>query len=210
MTVRCRLALLVIAGLVLTGCGSVHSGNAAVVGDERISMSEADEVTEGYCTLAAQNAAAQGASSIPGAEVRRQALSLLILESVAEQVAERDDISITVAGLDREDLAQARQIFGDQTDLVVSTIKRNERALAVATELARRQLGAEADDMSEQELGQVGQEILRAEADAMDLSIDPRFGMTGIGEPASPSGSLSVAGPVLEGQQLPEALSCSA
>ena len=210
MTVRCRLALLVVAGLVLTGCGSVHSGNAAGVGDERISMNEADEVTEGYCTLAAQNAAAQGTTSIPGAEVRRNALSLLILESVAEQVAEREDISITVAGLDRSDLAQARQVFGDQTDLVVSTIKRNERALAVAMELARRQLGDEADDLSEQELGQIGQEILRAEADSMDLSIDPRFGMAGIGEPASPSGSLSVAGPVLEGQELPEALSCSA
>ncbi len=210
MTVRCRLALLVVAGLVLTGCGSVHSGSAAVVGDERISMNEADHVTEGYCVLAAQNAAAQGSAAIPGADVRRQALSLLILESVAEQVAERDDISITVPDLDRSALAQARQVFGDQTDLVVSTIKRNERALAVATELARRQLGEDAADMNDQELGQLGQQILRAEAEDMDVSIDPRFSMAGIGDVTASTGSLSVAGPVIEGQQLPDALNCSA
>ncbi|RLV56582.1 hypothetical protein D9V41_05780 [Aeromicrobium phragmitis] len=210
MSARSRLVVLAVAATALTACGPVQPGSAAVVGDTRISMAEADEVSEGYCALSLATATAQGTSSIPGGDVRRQALSLLIIESVATQVAEDEGIDVPSPGLSDEETQQARQLFGEQTDLVVSTIARNERALAVATKLAERELGARAEQMSQQELARAGQQLLMEQAGDLDIEIDPRFGMSGLGEVVAPTGSLSVPGPVIEGQELPAALTCRA
>lgn len=210
MSARSRLVVLAAVAVALAGCGPVQPGSAAVVGDTRISMAEADEVSEGYCELSLATATAQGASSLPNGDVRRQALSLLIMESVAEQVAEQEGIGVPTPGLSDEETEQARQLFGESTDLVVSTIARNERALAVATQLAERELGARAEQMSEQQLAQTGQQLLLERAGEVDIEIDPRFGMSGVGEVVAATGSLSVPGPVIEGQELPEALTCRA
>lgn len=209
MNVR-RGLVMVAFGALLAACGPVHAGSAAVVGSDRISMTEADEVSQGYCTLSMATAAMQGRNSIPGGDVRRQALSLLILESVAEQVAEQEGFSVHTPKLSGDEAQQARQLFGDRTELVAEAIARNEKALSVATRLAQRELGAEADSMSEQELAQAGQQLLFERAESFDIEIDPRFGMTGLGEIAAPTGSLSVPGPAVQGQELPEVLSCTA
>ncbi|WP_293781658.1 SurA N-terminal domain-containing protein [uncultured Aeromicrobium sp.] len=210
MSARSRLVVLAVVAMALAGCGPVQPGSAAVVGDTRISMAEADEVSEGYCALSLATATAQGASSLPNGDVRRQALSLLIMESVAEQVAEQEGIGVPTPGLSDEETEQARQLFGENTDLVVSTIARNERALAVATQLAEHELGARAEQMSEQQLAQAGQQLLLERAGEVDIEIDPRFGMSGVGEVVAATGSLSVPGPVIEGQELPDALTCRA
>jgi len=210
MTVRSRLAGLAGVGLLLVGCGPAHSGSAAVVGDHRISMSEVDEVTESYCALAAQNAAIQGSESAPAADVRRQALTVLILETVAEDLAEREEIKVVDQPLESDELERARQIFGDKTDLVVPAIERNQRVLAVAVELAKSELGDDADDMSDEELQELGQQVLMTEAEKLDVDIDPRFGMDDLTEAAAPTGSLSVAGPSPEGQETPAVLDCTA
>lgn len=211
MSARSRLVVLAAAAAAaLTACGPVQPGSAAVVGDARISMAEADEVSEGYCALSLATATAQGTSSLPNGDVRRQALSLLIIESVAEQVADDQGLTVPSAGLSDQETEQARQLFGERTDLVIATIARNERALAVARQLAERELGSRAEQMSEQELAQAGQQLLVEQADELDIEIDPRFGMSGIGEIVAPTGSLSVPGPAVDGQELPEALTCRA
>lgn len=215
MAVRSRLIALAGVGLLLAGCGSVHSGSAAVVGDDRISMSAADEATEGYCVLTAQNAAAQGSASVPAADVRRQALTVLILEKVADQVAEREQIKVVDQPLESDELERARQIFGDKTDTVVPAVERNQRVLAVAVELAKKQLEDQADEMSDEELQQLGQQLLMDEAEKLDIDIDPRFGMdsltdTPAADGSAPTGSLSVAGPALEDEATPDVLECRA
>ena len=81
-----RIAVMVAAGVLLSSCGALHPGAAAVVGDQTISMSKVDQVAGDYCHAITKQL--QGDSQVvPLNFFRGGVAGSLALRSAAEQVA---------------------------------------------------------------------------------------------------------------------------
>lgn len=77
-----------VAGLTLSGCGALHPGVAAVVGEETITVDEVDAIAEDFCA-AVEPQLEQEAESIPHGYFRGGIVGTLAMRSIAEQVAEQ-------------------------------------------------------------------------------------------------------------------------
>ncbi|MTB87990.1 hypothetical protein H9L21_03350 [Aeromicrobium senzhongii] len=206
---KTRLAVLGLAALLLAGCGPVHPGAAAVVGDTRIPMSDVDDVASVYCAASKQQAQQGGAGSVDSAALRRQSLADLLVGEIADQIAQERDLTIEVPALTAEDKAQLEQMFGDQVDEAVKLVERNQRTSAIALELGREAAPAGTD---EEQLVQAGQQLLAQQIAEFDVSVDPRFGLDETIQQVSESGSLSVPGGELDATAIedrPQALQCT-
>ncbi|MBC9227695.1 hypothetical protein GL325_15305 [Aeromicrobium sp. 636] len=206
---KTRLAVLGLAALLLAGCGPVHPGAAAVVGDTRIPMSDVDDVASVYCVASKQQAQQGGAGSVDSAALRRQSLADLLVGEIADQIAQERDLTIEVPALTAEDKAQLEQMFGDQVDEAVKLVERNQRTSAIALELGREAAPAGTD---EEQLVQAGQQLLAQQIAEFDVSVDPRFGLDETIQQVSESGSLSVPGGELDATAIedrPQALQCT-
>ena len=189
-TGRRTLAAAAVA-LLLAGCGSVHPGAAAVVGDTTISMGRADGVATVYCQLALVSA--PEGTPVSNAEVRRQAVIDLVIGVVAGQMA--DDANVTPNASKYEiNPAQRKEIAAsfadDEVDAVVDAINASQRTLAIAELLADERNDdpdAEVEQMREQ-----GIQLIQAEIGRLDVQFDPRFGIADDGTQKAVSGSLSV------------------
>lgn len=81
-----RVGVMVAAGVLLSSCGALHPGAAAVVGDQTISMSKVDQVAGDYCHAISQQL--QGDSQVvPLNFFRGGVAGSLALRSAAEQLA---------------------------------------------------------------------------------------------------------------------------
>jgi hypothetical protein len=177
--------------LVLAGCGSVHPGAAAVVGDTTISMERADDVASVYCKLSVLSAA-EG-TPIDNADVRRQAVTDLVVGVVARQMAKDANIDVNPSSYEitpaqRKEIAQS---FPDsELDQVVQAINESQHTYAIAEQLGAREVDdpdAEAEQLRDQ-----GVRLIQAELARRDIRFDPRFGIKGDGTQKAPTGSLSV------------------
>jgi len=209
---KTRLAVLGLAALLLAGCGPVHPGAAAVVGDTRIPMSDVDDVASVYCAASrqqAQQAQQGGAGAVDNVALRRQSLADLLVGEVADQIAQERDFTIEVPALTAQDKEQLEQLFGDQVDAAVELVERNQRTSAIAIELGRE---AAPEVTDEEQLVQAGQQLLAQEIAEFDVSVDPRFGLDETIQQVSESGSLSVPGGELDAtavEDRPAALQCA-
>jgi hypothetical protein len=208
-----KLRVLVAAAtvLVLAGCGSVHPGAAAVVGDTTISMERADDVATVYCQLTLLSAA-EG-TPIDNADVRRQAVTDLVAGIVAREMAEEANLTINpssyeVSPTQRKEIAQA---FPDgQLDRVVEAINDSQRTYAIAEQLGAKEV--DAPDVEAEQLVDQGLQMIQAEVARRDVRFDPRFGISGDGTQKAATGSLSVPVKAPESNQkgLPATQQCSA
>lgn len=99
------------AVVALTACGPLKVGSAAIVGDERIPTSELDQAVQDWKREFSGNAQANrlrqqvGLPGAPGAEISesdvRNALSLLVLFEVGEEVAKAQRLNVTQAETDK-------------------------------------------------------------------------------------------------------------
>lgn len=182
------LGLVVVAGL-LSACGSVNPGAAAVVNGERITMQTADEAARTFCQV---NMAGQPeGSATDNTQMRLQALASLIISEVADQVAKEEGIKVTV---DNELPAEFADFRGSLTaaDRAAfdSIYEANMRMGAIATELGR---AAAPDEKNPEALAQLGMKELQKALAEQDIEIDPRFGLSPELTQIADSGSLSVA-----------------
>jgi hypothetical protein len=85
---------LVVAALLLSGCGNLNPGVAVKAGDETISMDEVDTLTEDFCTvLGPQVLQAQTEpQTLPLGYLRGAIAGVLAQRSVAEQLAAEYDV----------------------------------------------------------------------------------------------------------------------
>lgn len=187
-----KLRVIVAAGavLLLTGCGSVHPGAAAVVGDTTIPMGQADDVAGVYCRLALLSA--RSGEPIGNADVRRQAITDLVFGVVARDVATEKDIrpnpsSYEVTPVQRAEIAKA--VPADQLEAVVAAIVDSQRTFAIAEIIGSEELGADVDPS---ELQNEGLKQIQAEIGRREVRFDPRFGIGNDGLQKAVSGSLSV------------------
>lgn len=199
------------AALLLAGCGSVHPGAAAVVGDTTISMDRADDTATVYCSLALLSA--QEGAPISNADARRQAVTDLVFGVVARDMAEEKDLTPNPSTYQLTQ-TQRRQVAGafpeGDVDGVVDAIVDSQRTYAIA-----RLLGApvvDTPDADPTQLQDEGLQQIQAEIARRDVRFDPRFGIGRDGVQKAVSGSLSVpveapAAPDLEG--LPATQQCT-
>jgi len=199
------------AALVLAGCGSVHPGAAAVVGDTTISMERADDVATVYCRLTVLSAT-EG-TPIDNADVRRQAVTDLVVSVIAQDMAEEANVTVNPSSYEitpaqRKEIAQT--FPDDELDRVVEAINNSQRTFAIAEQLGAREVDdpdAEAEQLRDQ-----GVQLIQAEMARRDVTFDPRFGIRGDGTQKAATGSLSVPVKAAESDQerLPATQQCSA
>ena len=189
MALKSRILGLVVAAGLLSACGSVQPGAAAVVNGETISMRSADEAAQTFCLI--NLAGQQGGGAVDNSEIRRQALTALLLVEVADQVAADRNLKYTVpkekpAGIDEFRKALEPSVRKNFDTLISD----NFRLGAIVIELGRATDPKLTDENALLELGMA--ELNKAMAD-MDVEIDPRFGLDASGQQIADSGSLSVA-----------------
>jgi len=87
-------AILIGAGLVLAGCGSVKMGSAAIVGDERITIATLDTEVNNLSQAAKQY---QGTVQLSAAQQTQQTLTWLVRFQIAEELARQHGITVSTA-----------------------------------------------------------------------------------------------------------------
>ena len=188
---KLRVLVAAAVALLLAGCGSVHPGAAAVVGDTTISMGRADDVATVYCQLTLLSA--PEGTPVSNADVRRQAVTDLVVGVVAREMA--DDANVTpnpsayeITPAQRKEIAQT--FPDDELDSVVDAINASQRTFAIAELLGAEEIDdpdAEAEQLREQ-----GLQLIQAEVGRRDVRFDPRFGIARDGTQKAATGSLSV------------------
>jgi hypothetical protein len=188
---KLRTLVAAAVALLLAGCGSVHPGAAAVVGDTSIPMSRADDVASVYCRLALLSSGPD--TPVPNADVRRQAVTDLVVGVVAREMAQEAKVtpnpsSYEITPAQRKDIAKS--FPDDQIDLVVETINDALRTYAIAELLGAKKISD--PDAEAEQLRNRGLVLIQAEIARRDVRFDPRFGIARNGRQSAPTGSLSV------------------
>jgi hypothetical protein len=180
------------AALLLSGCGTTAPGVAAQVGDERITDEQVDEFAEVLCALGGLPGTESGT---PTSEARYNALSILLVTELAQQVGDPDAV-------DAEDLAAAKQQMTagrdqvpegsrDTFDEVAGEYLESQFALiALGRAFLEEQGGGE--EVSDEEAFQAGEQLLQEYAADADVEVDARYGRLQDGVLVPASGSLSV------------------
>jgi hypothetical protein len=209
---KLRVLLVAAVVLVLAGCGSVHPGAAAVVGDTSISMSRADDVAHVYCRLTLLSAQ-PGSAPPSNADVRRQAVTDLAFGVVARDLAEKKHLTANpstyeITPAQRTDIAQ--RFPAGEVDDVVDALTDSQRTIAIAELLGAQKVGAAAAAEQKQSAGFT---LLEAEATRRDVRFDPRFGIGRNGLQKAATGSLSVPAKTpsaSDAKELPATQQCAA
>jgi hypothetical protein len=188
---KLRVLVAATVALLLAGCGSVHPGAAAVVGDTTISMGRADDTAKVYCRLALLST--QAGTPISNADVRRQAVTDLVLGVVARRMAVEQKLTPNPSAYEVSP-AQRREIAksfpAGQVDHVVDAVVDSQRTYAIAQLLGEKRVAD--PDAEATQLQEVGLKQIQAEAARRDVRFDPRFGIGRNGRQKAWTGSLSV------------------
>jgi hypothetical protein len=174
-------------------------------------MERADDVATVYCQLTLLSAA--DGTPIDNADVRRQAVTDLVVSVVAREMAEEANITVNPSSYEitpaqRKEIAQT--FPDDELDRVVEAINDSQRTFAIAELLGAREINdpdAEAEQLRDQGVQQIQAEMARR-----DIRFNPRFGISGDGTQKAATGSLSVPVKDSESDQegLPATQQCSA
>lgn len=189
---RVALAALALAAAPLTACTGgpgIHPGDAAVVGDQSISIERIDALAADICTLQEPGLAQQGAV-LPMALLRSVAVETLVTDALLPAFAEE-------AGID---LAEVRRGVSEELETTLEELPaeiRDQAGQQIELEGTRRAVlgiaGREGAKSAEQATAQ-GAELFDSWRAGQDVEIDPRFGEVDLDRSAwdGANGSLSV------------------
>ncbi|MFA1545196.1 hypothetical protein [Actinomadura chokoriensis] len=191
-SVKAAVAVVLAAGA-LAGCGgSPQVGAAALVGDDRITVTELSHTVRDWRTQfradpaanelranaggAAPQYAADSESDLQGA------LTLLINFRVADKVADRAGVKVTGGQVDTAVQALNQQGGAEAVTLASGLPRAHTRDLArlVATQIAVMQrFGADVNNRlspATQQAGRQWNELFQRTADGMHIEVNPRYG----------------------------------
>jgi hypothetical protein len=187
--------------LALSGCGPVHPGEAAQVGDVSISDDTLEQSTNGFCDLiAAINAAQQGSSPpVPVRSALLSALNTLVMGEALDQLARRHGVHVTSAevrqwvGAIPIDLSRVPPDRVDDLRMVIDRVARNSLLTGKLGRVvyARQNPGASAAPA--EQVQQLGQELASDYLQRVDVATNPRYGQVLDTQRLPGTGSLSVA-----------------
>jgi hypothetical protein len=194
-------AAVVVCATALAGCGTVHPGAAAQVGDVTVSDSELERGTTGFCELIdVINQAQQGANPpVPVRSALLSALNTLVMGAALDQLADRNGVEVTGAEINQWisglplDLSQVPP----QNDAAVrQTMERVGRNSLLVEKLGRavyRQQNPGSSEAPPDQVQQLGQQLADSFMERSDVDIDPRYGQVLDTQRLPGSGSLSIA-----------------
>lgn len=181
------------AALVLSGCGVVHPGAAAVAGSDTITDSQVDDVALALCSANTAN----GGQAVPSRGARQGALSVLLRSAISRQFGADEGV--------QPDQRQVSQALS-QNDAAISALPASQRddfrkalreyaegqlmVIAVGKRVLKQQ--GQAKGTNDQALAE-GNKLRTKFADSLDVEVDPRYGTFVDGDLKPGGGSLSVA-----------------
>lgn len=176
---KAKLSVLMAAAMVaLTGCGALHPGAAAVVGDETIAREDVDALAEALCSAEIVNAKAQGepADQLMSRAQRERALGFLLQTELSQQFGEAEGIEANRNQVSQV-LAQAEQAIGtvpeDRRDDYRTALQEYVEGQYILVEAGRQSLG---ENTPEDQAVAEGYRLRTDFAKDLDIEIDPRFG----------------------------------
>lgn len=188
----------VLTCLALSGCSSLTPGTAAVVGDEKISMKQVDELAAAQCDGAVASAEKGQSAPLSISDVKRRSLSLLIETKVSEQYAESQDAAPTaqVTSLIDSSFTQALQQFPSKSRKVLGDALHDLAASQSAlVTVAARNSGETVSTANVESLLNAGVAARREWQKKLHIETDARFNPGKSGYPSS-DGNGSVSEPV--------------
>lgn len=209
-----RLAVLGIAALLMSACSTIHTGSAAVVDGDTISMKAANTATSAYCKWSLAVAQQQGVKDVSSADTRRQAVTDLVASTVARKLVESRDLRIdpNKVELTADQVKQLNAAFPKKdVPAIRAALERSQYTYVVVVALGEQDTGLTISDKNQAQVEKAGQAALTKALKASDIEIDPRFGLDDVTKPVSQTGSLSVV-PVAEDSDpaaLPKSQRCS-
>lgn len=189
-----RLSALAAAVMVVSGCGSVHPGSAAVVGSQSISHAEVDDVAAALCSANIESAKAQGqaAQALPTRGVREGALQILLETELNQQFGEAQGVEASKQQVSQAVQQNAQGIAmlpADQQEDFRTALAGYAEGQLMLIEVGREALGADATD---DEAIAEGTRLRGPFVGSLDVEVDPRYGTYDQGTLTPASGSLSV------------------
>lgn len=169
---RFRVVLAALAVLLMTACGPLKAGSAAIVGDSALSEQELADIATEVADIVKNSDAAQ---TLPADQVNVSIVGLWVDEELVETLAASEGASVSQGDVDRflerfDD--QARAGIAVQAAIPPSQLERAARNV-----LLRQQLGQRlAPDGDEQAQAAAVAEALVQTADRLHVTINPRFG----------------------------------
>lgn len=180
MLTRARAAVLVLAGLTLAACGSIHPGDAAVVDGQSISMTTLNKTAEAFCDLTVRSAEAQGATAPENADIRRQAVTTLVSLVVARKLAAEQGVTPKPSEyeLTSAQEGQIAEAFPDSDlEQINRAIEDSQELSALSVALGAEALGQTRSPDNEAQLAEAGQAEITKAFGANEVKFAPRFGL---------------------------------
>ncbi len=199
-------ALAACVGVALLGaCGDIHPGAAADVAGYRISMGQADAYTHAFCKALPLIAVANGqANTVTAAQgARAYVVGALVQNRLTELAAQQVGVSLPAPADYAVDPKQYEVVTNDLSstdaaDFLALVTKSKETSLLL-TEIGQTMpKGTNPTDAQ-----RIGRSYVANFAKSVDISIDPRIGLSSDLGSVDRSGSLSVA--VSDGAVIPTA-----
>ncbi len=184
------------AALVLSGCGTIPLGAAAVVDGTKITNSDVNELAEAQCAGAEQAAKTPQAQPVTRKQLSQRSLRLLMDIELSLKYAKKEGLT------PRPDSSSA--IYA-QVDPLVKTLPKKHRDSTAATfhrwadatdvliQEGERATGQKETAQNQQDLLNAGFKKREAWRKKVDIEIDPRYGPSDDGWPGSGDGSVSKA-----------------
>jgi hypothetical protein len=175
-------ATTVLAGLLVTGCGSAAPGIAVKVGDEELTVREVDAAASRMCTALGDRFASEN-TVLPMSFVRQGTLQLMTLRTQSLQIAE--DYGVEPGSSYQNDVAQSRRTASTMPADVQDTYVELTTANALATDIVNQigEIVLEDDgvtDPTTEQVTQAGIDVFNQWPDAHGVEIDPRYGLESV------------------------------
>jgi len=186
--------------LALSGCGSVHPGAAAVVGDTRVSFDEVDTLSVAYCQATLAISEVQGSPVTPtqGIESRRSVVGLILQRELARQAADSLGIEVAPAAYvaDAQSYEPLVAAVGDEyADEISELVELTGEATALREAIGAQQLEQDVSELltrqQVEEAQQAGQDYITEFASGVEIDLDPRLALAPDGDVLAETGSLS-------------------
>ena len=184
------------AALVLSGCGAVPPGAAAVVDGTKISKGDVEELADSQCAGAELAAKTPQAQTVTRKQLNQRSLRLLM------------DIELSLKYADEEGLEprpdSSAAIYSQVQPLVEALPKKHQESTAatfhrwadatdVLIQVGEQATGQQATEQNQQDLLNAGFQQREAWRKKVEIEIDPRYGPSGDGWPGAGDGSVSEA-----------------
>ena len=188
------LALTAVAVLGLSGCGELSPGSASVVGGERITHEEVDDLVAAQCTAADAAAKSGGSGAVAVSQVRQQSLGVLMDTALSMQYAEDQGIT--------PDKQIAAALF-DQFEPTIATLPESSRGelskvfkewalgRSAMIEAGSRASGQPVTADAAQQLMSAGLAAREKWLSSIDITTDARYSPAANGFPGGGDGSVS-------------------